>query len=173
MTTQEVVELSSEGVLVEAKRANDGRLVSRLRFTPELNPVDRGNMHFSPAYPRYAFPLEVGKVWERDVTGDNSAQGKSWRYKVKGRVAGWEKVVVKAGQFDALRVEIEAYYQGRDTWSAGGGRSTETIWFAPAVNSFVKLDYEDTDWNGKVFNRSYWELTAFDVKQPSTMKASD
>lgn len=84
-----------------------------------------------------------------------------------GHVIGREKVSVPAGRFAALRVELEAFYQGTGNFGTGSGRQVETLWYAPAVNNFVKHDYQDTDWKGNMFDRSSWELEAFKVKQPS------
>jgi hypothetical protein len=163
-TRQEVTAVADDGISIDAKRLNDGR-ITHLKFSRELNPMDRGNMRFAPFYARYAFPLVPGKTWERDATGNNPAENKTWRYQFKGKVEGWEKVKVQAGEFDALKVTVEAYYQGTEiNGPRGSGKLTETLWYAPAVKTFVKQEYQDTDWMGKVYNRDKWELTAFSVK---------
>jgi hypothetical protein len=75
---------------------------------------------------------------------------------------GWEKITVPAGEFDAMKVELTAFYQGEEVGTNGGsGQLKETLWFAPAVNNFVKLEYQDSDWQGRIFNRDMWELTTF------------
>jgi hypothetical protein len=165
LSVQEVVSVSDKEILLDVKRVADSKVYRRLRWSEQLNPISRGNMQFSPWYPRYAFPLETGKTWTQEVAGKNPANGKSWRYEFKVKVAGWEKVAVAAGEFDALRIDVESYYQGQEVYgNNGSGRSIETVWYAPAVKSYVKLDYQDTDWRGKVFNRDSLELTAFSVK---------
>lgn len=161
----EVTAVDNTGIHIDIKRAATGALIAHQRFSSEMNPVDRGKMHFAPYYARYAFPLEPGKEWTVDATGENAAAGKRWRYQIKGKALGWEKVRVPAGEFDAIKVEVIAYYQGEEVGSRGGsGQSKEIVWFAPAVNSFVKLEYQDTDWEGAIFNRDMWELTAFRKK---------
>lgn len=158
----EVTSVDDAGIHVDIKRAASGALVTRQRFSREMNPIDRGNTHFAPAFGRYAFPLEAGKEWSSDATGDNPVVGKHWRYRFKGKALGWEKVTVPAGEFDALKIVVTAYYQGEEVGSNGGsGQSNETVWYAPAVNNFVKLEYQDTDWNGRIFNRDMWELAAY------------
>jgi hypothetical protein len=161
----EVTAVDTGGIEVDIKRAATGAGVAHYRYTPEMNPIDRGKMHFAPYYARYAFPLAPGKAWTVDATGDNPAAGKRWRYQVNGKVLGWEKITVPAGEFDAIKVEVVAYYQGEEAGNRGGsGNSKETVWYAPAVNNFVKLEYQDTDWRGRIFNRDQWELTAFSHK---------
>jgi hypothetical protein len=171
-TTQEVVASANNEIRMESKNAATGVLAFRLRYNNEMNPLSRGTMRYSPHFPRYAFPLEPGKTWSQDITAENSSNGRAWNYQVKGKVEGWEKVTVPAGQFDALKVKITAFYQGRDAFGGGGGQSNETVWYAPAVNNFVKHEYQDTDWKGKTFDRSTWELEAYSVKQPSLPRPS-
>ena len=165
LNRMEVTGVDASGILVDVKRAATGALVAHQRFSRDMNPVNRGNMHFAPAFGRYAFPLEPGKEWSSEATGQNNAAGKRWRYQFKGKALGWEKITVQAGEFDALKIELVAFYQGEEVGSNGGsGQLKETLWFAPAVNNFVKLDYQDTDWQGRVFNRDLWELTAYTKK---------
>lgn len=157
-----VTAVDQDGVNLDIRRAASGAVITRQRMTLEMNPVDRGKMHFAPAFVRYAFPLEPGKTWQAKASGENASAGKRWRYTIEGKVEGWDKIKVPAGEFDALKVVVVAYYQGEETGSRGGsGQLRETLWFAPEVNNFVKLDYHDTDWNGSTYNRDSWELTAY------------
>lgn len=161
----EVTAVDGDGVQMDLKRAATGDVTAHHRYSTELNPIDRGKMHFAPYYARYAFPLVPGKEWKADATGENPAAGRHWRYQIKGKALGWEKVTVPAGEFDAIRVEVSSYYQGEETGQRGGtGLSRETVWYAPAVNNFVRLEYQDTDWRGNIYNRDIWELTAFSKK---------
>lgn len=165
LNRMEVTAVDDSGIQVDIKRAASGALVSKQRFSRELNPIDRGRMHFNPAFGRYAFPLEPGKEWSSDATGENPAAGKRWRYRIKGKALGWEKIKVQAGEFDALKVEVVGYYHGEEVGSNGGsGQLNETLWFAPAVNNFVRLEYQDTDWQGRIYNRDIWELATYTRK---------
>lgn len=158
----EVTAVDNASVQVDIRRAASGALLSKQRFSPEMNPIDRGAMHFDPSFTRYAFPLTPGKEWSTEAIGDNPKVGRHWRYHIKGKVLGWEKIKVPAGEFDAIKVEVSAIYRGEETGSPGGsGQLTETLWYVPEVNSFVKLDYHDSDWNGRIFNRDNWELMSF------------
>ncbi|MFS2004689.1 hypothetical protein ACEN9F_13790 [Duganella sp. CT11-25] len=168
----EVAAIDNDGVHVDVKRAASGALLSKLLFSAEMNPIDRGNMHFAPSFARYAFPLAPGKEWTSHATGDNPKAGKRWRYRVQGKVLDWEKVKVPAGEFEALKIVVEALYNGEEVGSNGGsGHLTETVWFVPELNNFVKLDYQDTDWQGRIFNRDSWELLSYVRKAPPVAAA--
>ena len=158
----DVTGIDADGFLVDVRRAAGNALVARQRYSREFNPIDRGKMHFAPSFGRYAFPLEPGKEWTTNSTAENQDAGKRWRYQVNGKAVGWETVKVAAGEFDAIKVEAVAYYTIDMVNSrSGSGRSKETVWYAPSVKNFVKMEYEDTDGAGRTFNRDEWELTAF------------
>lgn len=167
----EVAAIDQDGVHVAIKRAASGALINTQRFSADMNPIDRGGMHFAPSFTRYAFPLAPGKEWNSEVVGDNSKAGKQWRYQIKGKVMDWEKVRVPAGEFEALKIVVEAQYGAVDG-SAHGGRLTETVWFVPALNHYVKLDYQDRDAQGRLYSRDSWELTAYGHKNPPLASAA-
>lgn len=156
----EVASIDEAGVHVAIKRAASGALISTQLFSAEMNPIDRGGMHFAPSFARYAFPLAPGKEWSSEVVGDNSKAGKQWRYQIKGKVLDWEKVRVPAGEFEALKIFIHADYGPADG-SAPGGHLSETVWFVPALNHYVKLEQQDSDAAGRLYSRDSWELTTY------------
>ena len=87
----------------------------------------------------FAFPLYPGKTWEDsydwEVRGAAPVKGKA---DDRGKVVGWEEVQVPAGNFRALKVEVESRFYGK-----GGMADDSTLiyWYAPQVNRFVKFDY--------------------------------
>jgi hypothetical protein len=154
----EVTAVDDSGVHIAVKRAASGALISTQLFSAEMNPIERGSVHFAPSFARFAFPLAPGKEWSSDITGDNSKTGKQVRYHIKGKVVEWEKIRVPAGEFEALKVMVDANYEEADS---NGGRLTETAWFVPALNNFVKLDYQDADTQGRLYSRDSWELMSY------------
>jgi hypothetical protein len=166
----EVASIDEAGVHVAIKRAASGSLISTQLFSPEMNPIDRGGMHFAPSFARYAFPLTPGKEWHSEVVGDNSKAGKQWRYQIKGKVMDWEKVRVPAGEFEALKIVVDADYGAADSGTPGG-HLTETVWFVPALNHYVKLEYQDSDAQGRLYSRDSWELTAYTHKSAPPLAA--
>jgi len=161
----EVTAINDYGIEADYKGVDTGEVFAHQRFSREMNPFDRGSKHFAPAFARYAFPLEAGKTWSSEAIADNPTTGKHFRYQIEGKALGWEKIKVQAGEFDAMKIEIIAYYQNDEiVRNRGSAKSTETIWYAPAVKNYVKLEYQDTDRNGRVANRDMWELTAYASK---------
>jgi hypothetical protein len=63
------------------------------------------------------FPVKEGDTWEQTVAGGGDDM------KLKGKVIGEEEIVVPAGKFKALRVQIEASGEQSETL-------TVTYWFA-------------------------------------------
>lgn len=157
----EVTSIDNAGVHVDVRRADGGAPPTQQLFSSEMNPIDRGAMHFAPSFARFAFPLAPGKEWQSDVVGDNQKLGKQLRYTIKGKVLDWEKIKVPAGEFDALKVVVDAAYRDDGADNDGNGKLTETIWFVPEINNFVKLDYRETDKQGRIANRDSWELTSY------------
>jgi hypothetical protein len=160
----EVASIDEAGVHIAIKRAASGALINTQLFSTDMNPIERGGMHFAPSFARYAFPLAPGKEWSSEVVGDNSKAGKQWHYQIKGKVLEWEKVRVPAGEFEALKVVIDAQYA--DANGTLGGKLSETVWFVPALNNYVKLDYQDSDAQGRLYSRDSWELMSYGHKSP-------
>jgi hypothetical protein len=162
------------GALGRRRRARDRSLGALSLAAPAQRPRVRLPRPFKGSFSagdsrRTGVLRRPGKEWSSDIVGDNPKAGKHWRYRIKGKVLNWEKVKVPAGEFDALKVVVDALYNGEETNSNGGsGHLTETIWFVPELNNFVKLDYHDTDWQGRIFNRDSWELMSYVHKPVAT-----
>jgi hypothetical protein len=108
-----------------------------LVLTPDLNEIEGMRWSHSPDNRYFRFPLEVGKKWsdvEHWVDHSNSSEGST---KVNATVTSYEKVRVKAGEFDAFRIKWKG------SWSAnndGAGVSETTYWYAPAARGVVKSE---------------------------------
>lgn len=90
---------------------------------------------YTPHIRRYAFPLWEGKKWSGWVSWSGGSYSGS--FYGKGVAAGWEKVEVPAGTFEALRVE---QYSNDQLWA--------TCWYAaevqyPAKCVFAQLTGQD------------------------------
>jgi hypothetical protein len=123
---------------------------------------------FEPALLSLPFPLEAGRSWRQDVAVTDSATGKSRTWKVYGKVRGWEKVKVPAGEFLALKVVKDIYLGDADWWRSETRRS-EVDWYTPAVKWIVKHEeaedyYAEGDLGLQYGDRTVWELVSYTVR---------
>ena len=126
------------------------------RWTPEWNGIalDSGWV-FSTESGLFKFPLQVGSSHDVAYEAEHKAYGLRLKFSGKSSVAGWEEVVVPAGRFQAVKIEVNGRYDRfdkRGTSAEGADRRTsspvqETIWYAPSVRRWVKRVYVDVDIN--------------------------
>lgn len=117
--------------------SKEGNLISG------YGPVTGKSVTYDPAIPRLQFPLWVGKQWSVSYT----AYSGSWseRYALEGKVVGRERIMVPAGAFEVLKLELR--------FSDG---NQEVCWYAAEVKRFIKCQYADP-------SRDY-ELATFRLK---------
>jgi hypothetical protein len=105
------------------------------------------DMRFHTPLRALPFPLRPGKKWRETVHAVDPATGRAYRVRVDGRVLGWERVRVPAGEFDALRVERHVYPGNFDHFRSED-RIRETDWYAPRAGLVVRhegsSEYTDT-----------------------------
>jgi len=132
------------------------------RFDRDLNPVRNRNVTFEPAYPRYAFPLAIGKTWSGEVrtTVIGAPDQGALIQHVRANVHGWERVTVPAGIFTALRIDLAIDW--RVTVEASErGNSTESFWYATSVRNAVFHHRVDFAQGRIVTNNSATALESF------------
>jgi hypothetical protein len=124
-------------------------------FDGEWNARIRDGRTFTPFFPSYAFPLEVGKTWTGKVTAPNRSRDGELRIDLTGSVVGWESITVPAGTFNALKIRHDGRWQNVRTLKTNSGTSTTTIWYVPEVRRDVKYEYDDG------FNKEGRELAEY------------
>ena len=149
-----------DGYTIAAQSDQSGPF--QVRVDRNLNPIRNRNVAFAPPYPRYAFPLTIGKAWRTEVrttvTGQPD-QGTLFQ-NVSGNVRGWERVTVPAGVFTALRIDLAI------TWrvsveASERGNSTESFWYSPEVRNAVFHHRTDYASGRVVTNDVVTELESF------------
>lgn len=131
--------VQGDSVTVEVQ--HDGRQSTEL-YTRALNWRERPmtnlqNFRYDPAYPALPFPLEAGKTWQAFVKAIDPADGRVNRVRIDGKVLGWERVKVPAGEFDALKVRRLVYAGNHDVFR-GEEHIAEFDWYAPKLGQIVK-----------------------------------
>jgi hypothetical protein len=99
---------------------------------------------YAPALPLFRFPLGPGASWRDSATVTDPVSGKTTSVDVISRVQGMERVSVPAGEFDAIRVQRDLYYQDAEWWRSGVSQRL-TDWYAPSVN-LVVMRREDSQY---------------------------
>jgi hypothetical protein len=132
---------SVRGDRISVQLLQDGRESTQI-YTRDWNWRERPmtnlqNFRYEPAYAALPFPLEAGKSWQSYVKATDPATGQSHRVRIDGKVLGWERVKVPAGEFDAIVVRRIVYAGNADDF-----RSEEHIsefdWYAPKLGGIVK-----------------------------------
>ena len=134
------------------------------RYDANLNPVQTKNIVYQPPFPRYEFPLSIGKVWSGTVMKDAVPAQRYGhvREEVKGSVAGWERITVPAGTFTALRIDIAGDWRNTDDASTFG-TFTEKVWYVPEVRNMALYQRVDL-YHFQIINNSTQELNAFSLR---------
>lgn len=105
------------------------------------------NFRYSAPYPALPFPLEAGKTWRTFVQATDPVTGRVNRVRIDGKVLGWERVKVPAGEFDALKIR-RIVYAGNFDYSRSEDDIIEFDWYAPQLGHVVKQEssseYKDT-----------------------------
>ena len=98
-----------------------------------------GRFRFDPAFPAYEYPLSPGKSWYRVITAIDPDNGARYRMHTHSRVAGWERIRVPAGEFDALRIERQIF-AGNGTGFKSQETIRETDWYVPALGQVARSE---------------------------------
>ena len=97
---------------------------------------------FGAPYVKLPFPVVPGTKWSERVDAVD-AQGRTYAWRIASRARGWERVRTPAGEFDALKITRNMNLgEGDAGWN--NTSRTETLWYAPAANGWVRLERRDT-----------------------------
>lgn len=109
-------------------------------WTSELTPLDNPRLTYDSGYRWLNFPLEVGKAWDFKTQWKRKDGSGAGRSQMDVAVKAYEKVSVRAGEFDAYRIESKGFMN-----LDGGGNTRVSVkyWYAPAVRTTVRFEWED------------------------------
>jgi len=95
---------------------------------------------YNPSYQAFAFPLAPGKRWHERLVATDPRDGRRFPVWLDGKVVGWERIKVPAGEFDAIRVERVVYVNYWEHAVRGHSEIIEQEWYAPAVKQVVRRE---------------------------------
>jgi hypothetical protein len=156
-----VVEVSDKEITARTTLKGKDRPQTMV-FDPDWGRIDDGVWKLSPSGIGIRKPLQVGKEWRSDGNAMNLQSGVPFRASGVAKVAGQEQVTTPAGTFDTFRVEMTVrLINTRDqtkssTW-------TFVVWYAPAVNRWVKRKTEGR-FEGRLRDSFSEELTEYSRK---------
>jgi len=132
-----------------------------LALTPDLNNIESPQYRTSDAR-ALSFPLQVGKQWKatNDFV-DHTNNDVSGTEKLTVTVVGYERVRVRAGEFDAFKLKWESTWL--DKTNNNEGTNISTYWYAPATHTVVWFDQLIT-WQGGGWPELTCELVEFQLQ---------
>ncbi|MBI4756608.1 MAG: hypothetical protein HY778_14570 [Betaproteobacteria bacterium] len=165
-TERLVTAVSSSGITMTSRNTRSN-YTRTLTYTPEWNlvserePSGKG-ADYSPPMRYLDFPLETGRTWNAEVRKRFSDGRPERVYRLSGEVQGQERVQVRAGSFDAVRVMLRI-----ETLENGAllSRATDVSWFAAAAKRSVKTEETSEDLQTGQQSRRSIELVEYSVSR--------
>ena len=108
-------------------------------------------------------PLEPGTRWKSVTIPDDGGLLTGWN--AAARVTGREKVSVPAGDFDAVRIELDANRTplGASAIAVEPARIEHVLWYAPAVKRIVKQQRSVFSGKSRLLDRDVVELVKYEL----------
>jgi len=131
----EVSHVEPGRVVVDVSR--DGQRLDTAIYSAGWNGLEHPlsnlqRFRYSPAFPAYAYPLEPGKTWYTVVDATDPVTRQTYKVHTQGKVLGWERITVPAGEFDALKVQ-RYVFAGNSNAVKTQEAIAETDWYVPAL----------------------------------------
>jgi len=162
ITTKRTVISTNDGILLATLSLNSRNAkVRKLSFDRDWNLVstrnaDNSGFNYSPPVQYFDFPLFPGKTWRQISTEQDTKTGKTRTHTVSGLVGGWESISVPAGNFRAIRVNLDTEVLDPATGERISG--TDTSWYVPEVHRSVKSMTSGKDGKRRVIQLLQYEL---------------
>lgn len=153
----EVIEISDVGLVMRRTSSTNAAPVD-LSFNRSSNPCRAlQNSDKKVCDGSIKFPLQLGNKYDfKDLPWTDGKGITSMRCEVKGE----EKLSLKAGNFDTVRIECAGFwtrlFDGR-----GVGKTSEYLWYAPIYGRFVKIQFSTWDDKGGLDLKTQTELVEF------------
>jgi hypothetical protein len=131
----EVSHADADRVVVDVTR--DGQRIDSLVYAAGWNGLEHPltnlqRFRYAPAFPAYAYPLEPGKSWYTVVDATDPATRRTYKVHTQGKVIGWERIRVPAGEFDALKIQ-RYVFAGNSNAVKSQESIAETDWYVPEL----------------------------------------
>ncbi len=131
----EVSHVEPNRVVIDVTR--DGQRLDTAIYSAGWNALEHPltnlqRFRYAPAFPAYVYPLEPGKSWYTVVDATDPVTRQTYKVHTQGKVLGWERITVPAGEFDALKIQ-RYIFAGNSTAIKTQESIAETDWYVPAL----------------------------------------
>jgi hypothetical protein len=122
---------------------------------------------FAPFMSAYS-DLQSGVAWAKISGATSSDSINSWRF--RGKVVGREAVRLPAGNFEAIKAELEGHLDlsspmPRDPYSETTvSYQTYTVWFVPEIGRAVKYERRTFNRVRRLLDHEQYELVSYRLK---------
>lgn len=158
---EDIIEITDKEIRTRLRvKGRNGSAI--MTFDRDWNRIDAANARYAPSLKEFDFPLAAGKTWTADADKMLFSNGKHGKFLLKGTVGSMEKITVPAGTFEAYKISLVIDATGSDE-DANVGHTVETLWYAPAVKRYVKLDVTFSR-DGRVRSEDGYELLDFSLR---------
>jgi len=155
-----VVQIDEKEIVAKHERLDGASNRNWLVYYDDVwNNLDNGTFRFEPSLVQVRFPASVGEEWSSEYRSINFKSGDSLACTNKTKAVSSEKITVPAGTFDTIRFDVSSECNGAGT-DKTLYKSTTSIWYATAVNRYVKTTYASI-FNGRVRAKSSEELVEY------------
>jgi hypothetical protein len=163
-TSLVVIKIDADKIVNEASGSTSGtRTYTRDYNLLEIKTGEKVTFTAKPFWASLRFPLEVGQGWdgffESEAVVRPRNRSTQWRW--KANVVATEAVTVAAGTFQAFKIEYDGRYFAHQSDQSWTGSYKETAWFAPAINRFVKREFEQRAPGRNFLDHHVIELMSF------------
>lgn len=130
----------TEKINIRKTSASETRNEEQETRTLDFNVISTSKYILSDEIRTYDFPLRVDKKWNYQYSSsivNNGVKRQHRDYETTVTVLGFEKVKVKAGEFDAFKIEYKTIW--KDRVANNDGSTVKISWFCPAIKNLVKF----------------------------------
>jgi hypothetical protein len=119
---------------------------------------------FSPFITAFS-ELQPGVTWNKIAGAKSTDSINDWRF--SGKVTGRERVRVPAGNFDAIRAELEGqlditFPSTRDPFSeTNASYQTYSVWFVPEIGRAIKYERRTYNRGRRLLEHEQYELISY------------
>jgi hypothetical protein len=174
--TRRVTAVTRERIVCELGSTDEAFAAGRAEYTREWNLLSRpalaapgdnadedNRWRWRPHYPQFRFPLAAGQRWGGTATAANRATDTRNMHRYRAVVLAATAVTVPAGRFDVLPVRFESSVASDDGQSRLAWHNVEMLYYAPAVNLFVRYEQVVTGPDGRAARDQRLELLGYEA----------